>query len=124
MSDNPYAAVDPGTPPTHRGNVDSLAGIARSVFLAWEKLRVAFIAILALPTLLFLFLYGLQSASAMVLIVGGAVVANVCYMAGPMVETYVRWLGYHSIWPRIFMFTSGTLLTLVVAMVSLASLAR
>lgn len=48
-------------------------------------------------------------------IVFGAVVANVLYFAGPIVDTYIRWLGYKHSWPRWTMFVGGTLLSIVFA---------
>ncbi len=98
--------------------------IARSVFLAWEKLRIAYILILAVVTLL---LTGMSGANAfrnwqlLPLIVVGAFVANIAYFAGPSVETYVRWLGYNKIWPRWFMFVVGTLFAIGLAIGALAS---
>lgn len=45
----------------------------------------------------------------------GAVIANVLFFAGPVVETYVHWLGFRQIWLRWVLFFSGTLLSLVMA---------
>ncbi|NND95703.1 MAG: hypothetical protein HKN47_00070, partial [Pirellulaceae bacterium] len=39
----------------------------------------------------------------------GAVGANLCFFAGPAIETYVSWLGYRRRWVRIVLFVSGTL---------------
>ncbi|MEO8270952.1 MAG: hypothetical protein ABI557_14610, partial [Aureliella sp.] len=50
-----------------------------------------------------------------ILIIEGAIVANACYFAGPITETYVRWLGYEGKWIRWFLFLGGTLLTAILA---------
>lgn len=120
MSDNPYASVPVVETSTHSALAsDSVMKIARAVFLDWEKLRPAFIGILAVPTLAMIGLSSERPVELFLLVGFGAVVANVCYMAGPIVETYIRWLGLRSMWPRFAMFASGTLLTMLAAIVSL-----
>ncbi|MCC7336402.1 MAG: hypothetical protein IT422_15035 [Pirellulaceae bacterium] len=42
-------------------------------------------------------------------------------IAGPILETYVRWLGYDRKWVRWFLFAGGTVLTAILALISLAS---
>ena len=64
----------------------------------------------------------IQQFRTLMLIAEGAIVANICYFAGPIVETYVRWLGYDGKWVRWFLFVGGTSLTAVLAFASLASL--
>ncbi|TWT84572.1 hypothetical protein CA13_60520 [Planctomycetes bacterium CA13] len=97
----------------------SLGDIARSTFLAWEKLRVVFIVLLGLLTVL-LAGRSLMRLRILLLIVEGAIAANVCYFAGPIIETYVRWLGYDGKWVRWFLFVGGTLLTAILAIAALA----
>ncbi len=55
-----------------------------------------------------------------VLIAEGAIVANLCYFAGPIIETYVRWLGYDRKWVRWFLFVGGTVLTGMLAIATMA----
>ena len=118
MTDNPYStptldleasSVAAPTEPT-----PTLDSIAKSTFLAWERLRVVFILVLGIPTLL---LAGpnLLRFQTIVLIAEGAIVANIAYFAGPCVETYVRWLGYNGKWVRWFLFLAGTMLTAILA---------
>ena len=122
MSENPYEPPTVGkslapVEPERR----SLDAIAKSVFLAWEKLRIAYIAILAAITLLMIGATGSLSRLAVLGIVVAAIGANILYLAGPIVETYIRWLGYQRPWPRWFLFICGTLLSVVIAVVFLAT---
>ncbi len=99
----------------------TLGGIAKWTFLAWERLRVIYIILLGLLTLL---LAGpeLLRLRTMVMVVEGAIVANICYFAGPIIEIYVRWLGYRGKWLRWFLFISGTLVSAVLAIAAMASM--
>jgi len=121
-TDDPYAAPEcvpdapaeaPPPAPT-----ESLNEIARSTFLAWEKLRPFYIGILALVTLT---LGGIlpslpaQSLKFWVVVFVAAVPANLCYFAGPVVETYVRWLGYPTLPLRRVLFAAGSVFAALVA---------
>lgn len=99
----------------------SLLAIARSVFLAWEKLRIAYVVLLAIITVLLTGVTGILNLRLLRLILLGALVANVAYFAGPTIETYVRWLGYNRTWPRWVMFIGGTLISIVLAIGVLAT---
>ena len=125
ITDNPYSS--PRTAPTTdmesaaaRGN-RPLSTIAREVFLSWEKLRIAYVAVLALITVLAVGPYGFGHRRLLRLIVEGAVAANVAYFAGPALETYIRWLGYDRTWPRWVMFVGGTLFSIVLTVAVLAT---
>jgi len=98
----------------------SLTTLARRIFLAWERLRILYIALLALLTLV---LAGTQifEPEMLALVVGGAIVSNVCYFAGPIVETYITWLGYDGKRIRWLLFAGGTLMTAMVAYMSIAT---
>jgi hypothetical protein len=127
MPDNPYSSpsndISPDTtaalPPSESSN--SLAAIAKATFLAWERLRILFIVVLGLVTVL---LAGRNIATlrTLVLIAEGAIFANICYFAGPVVETYVRWLGYEGKWVRWFLFAGGTTLTAILAAATMGSM--
>ena len=125
----PNAIVNPYSTPNSEPAADipdsvpaeSLSQIARSVFLAWERLRIPYILVLATLTVLATGLEALTNMQTLVTIVGGAIVANVCYFAGPIVETYVRWLGYEKNWVRWLLFVGGTLLTALLAFMMLAT---
>lgn len=128
MTDNPYTATPTkfshAIPETDFAQM-SLLAIARRVFLAWEKLRIAYVILLALITVLFTVLFtgvtGIWNLRLLRMIVLGAMVANVAYFAGPTIETYVRWLGYSRAWPGWIMFVGGTLLSIVLAIGVLAT---
>ena len=117
-TDNPYSSplAEPGAPAP---SGEPLRQIARTTFLAWERLRLIYISVLGVLTLLLgwgsfgVFEYWLTVAA-------GAVVANVCFFAGPIVETYITWLGYQGKWLRTLLFTVGTLFTCVLAVAALA----
>ena len=124
MPDNPYTATPTTSlesPTEPEGAHRSLLATARRVFLAWEKLRIAYVIILALITLLLIGVSGILNLRLLRLIIMGAVAANVAYFAGPTIETYVRWLGYNKAWPRWFMFVAGTLLSVLLAIGLLAT---
>lgn len=105
----------------------SIVALAKPVFIAWERLRIAFILLLGAFTMV-LAIPGvihngpqLLAFRGLIMIGEGAIVANVCYFAGPIIETYVRWLGYDRKWVRWFLFAGGTVLTAILALISLAS---
>lgn len=125
MSANPFSTppVDSTPPATavSQSSRSEFMGMARSTFLAWEKLRVVYVLVLGTLTLL---LTGFRIIEIDILIplVFGGFVANVCYFAGPIVETYVRFLGYRGKVLRWVLFTTGLFLTAILAVASLASL--
>ena len=98
-----------------------LQTIVSKVFLDWEKLRIVYIIILALITLLLIGPAGFSKLRLFRLIIDGAIVANVAFCAGPILETYIRWLGYDRTWPRWIMFGSGTLVSIILAVWMLAT---
>ena len=125
MTENPYLSpsdVPPATTPATDDKANpALLTIARQTFLAWEKLRVVYVAILAVITILLIAPSGFLSRRLLLLTAEGAVVANTAYFAGPIVETYIKWLGYDRAWPRWVMFAAGTLLSIILAVGTLAS---
>lgn len=79
---------------------------ARSVFLAWEKLRVAFNAVLVVIVLL-------SAGSALaesrfwLLLAQGALSANLCFCLGPVAEGYLTLLGLNRQNARSMVFSFG-----------------
>lgn len=130
MTHNPYSSpsVDllPDTAATLSPSTSSqsLAAIAKSTFLAWEQLRILYIVVMGLITVLSLGMDMtiITELRTVMSIAEGALLANFCYFAGPIVETYVRWLGYNRKWVRWFLFVGGTTLTAILAIASMASL--
>lgn len=120
MTENPFStpiAMETHPAATSEASRNSLGEIARSTFLAWEKLRLLYIAILGFFTLV---LCGsqLRDVDLLLMVIGGGVFANLCYFAGPVLETYVSWLGLKGLWFRWLLFSVGTLFTMVMAFVA------
>lgn len=130
MTNNPYLppSTDLSAPEvSQRAAEGSIGAIAKSVFIAWERLRIVYVVLLGTFTMMLaipgvvdfgsrLFLF-----HGIIMIVEGAIIANICYFTGPVIETYVRWLGYDGKWVRWLLFASGTLLTAILALLSLSS---
>jgi hypothetical protein len=86
---------------------------ARAVFVRWERWRIAYNLALSLVVVVLAFAGGGSDSDwrrfawqcAL-----GALVANVCYLAGPTTEAYLRWLGFrHRALARL-LFACGLLL--------------
>lgn len=91
---------------------------ARAVFLRWERWRIGYNLVLA-TLVIFLAVTGGDADSdwrrftAECLL--GALVANVCYFAGPALEAYFQWLGFrHPIFGPL-LFATGLLLSMALA---------
>ncbi|MBB3210702.1 hypothetical protein FHS27_006550 [Rhodopirellula rubra] len=127
MTENPYSTPSLDAPSAITDSLaasttsPSLASIAKPTFLAWERLRIIFVGVLGLLTLI---LAGpnLLNLRTLVLVAEGAIVSNVCFFAGPIVEIYVRWLGYDRNWVRWFLFVGGTMLTAMLAVVTMSTM--
>jgi len=124
-TENPYSSppIDAVAEPSV-SVPSTLGGIAKSTFLAWEKLRLVYIGVLAAITLLLAVLdpsKALASPRFWMLVIEGAVIANVCYFAGPVIETYVTWLGFRGRWLRYSLFGLGTLFSCLLAFGAIAS---
>ena len=94
----------------------------REIFVKWELLRIPYNVILICLVLLFLVCFPPQledigELAGLVLL--GAVVANVCYLAGPLAEVYITWLGLPTRWLRLTIFLAGSGLAGVLAIVCL-----
>ena len=92
----------------------------RELVLAWERFRLLYNALLALPGLLILFtLITMESAGVVEVLVMGILVAigaNVCFLLGPVTELYLRGLfrqGEPLGRGRLLIFGCGTLLSLM-----------
>ena len=124
---NPFSAPQSEGPGANAGQTTAqptkLGHIAKRVFLDWEKLRLAYIGILVAFTILIgwsqlgdLEFWGIA--------IFGGVVANLCYFLGPIVETYVTWLGLRSVAIRWIMFVAGTLFTMAGALVAIITVSN
>ena len=95
--------------PSSDGGIDKSV---RDVFLAWEKLRVLYVALLVFVVLGLDGVRALGDRQSCFAIIEGAVAANVLYFAGPLAEAYFHWLGIRWRWLRMTLFTAGTLLAI------------
>jgi len=92
----------------------ALSDFVKPVFIKWEKLRIPYNLILAL----FLILtygpsMGWRFLHPFVLLIWliGAVLANLCFLAGPLAEAYLAWLGLRSRFVTIGLFVGGVLIS-------------
>jgi len=96
----------------------TLDALARRTFLAWEKLRILYVLILVVITLAMVAFRGFGLVATVefwLTAVVGAIFANIAFFAGPVVETYVRWLGYRGEVLRLLLFTVGTVFACLLA---------
>jgi hypothetical protein len=87
---------------------------AMDVFFAWEKLRLFYNAIMILVTL-GLTVYAQANPLAAVVFVGEALLANICFSVGPIVEGYACWFGLPREYARWCIFTLGCIVTTALA---------
>jgi len=100
----------------------------RAVFLRWEKLRILYnliVGAVGVAALVFCVLASTDllarpidiDTSVVVRLIVGAlfygVAANVCYCLGPMLESYVRWLGLRVTYVTQALFITGTVLSVL-----------
>jgi hypothetical protein len=98
---------------------------AREVFLAWEKLRLPYNLVLLMATcfaLPFAWADWVQPRRVFLGLVFGAILANVCFCAGPCAEGYLHLLGARGSGARIGLFAAGTLFSLLLAMFAILSM--
>jgi hypothetical protein len=117
---NPYAAPgsSPGLPTAPRQGQPDLAFMAR-----WERRRLVYNGVLILEScLLALALGGFRwfaEVDFWELAIGGALVANLCFCAGPVGESYLRWIGLRGGWVGPFVFGLGLCIAGGLAFVSM-----
>jgi hypothetical protein len=106
--------MDPGVEPSA-----GVMEIARPIFLRWERLRIPYNLVLLAATLIFhggMFCF--PGAWLIVAIFAiGAALANVCFLAGPLVESYLAWLGIRSRWIPVVLFTGGLLVSIPLVLI-------
>ena len=122
-ADNPYAAptTEPEPLEPESTEPETLGAIAKATFLAWEKLRLVYVAVLGLFTLI-VGLPLLSSFSFWLTVVAGALFANACFFSGPIVESYVKWLGFRAAWLRWLLFVLGTVFASLLTIVTVATM--
>lgn len=91
---------------------------ARAVFIAWEGLRIAYIAILIFFSLALAAALGVEIDTLFwQRVIPGAVFANVCFCVGPCAEGYLALMGADRRLARGFFFLAGLSLTSLLATV-------
>ena len=128
-NENPYSA--PISDPLKSAAVepavvsDSIWPVAKRTFLAWEKLRLVYNGILIFMSVAYALAWSsLFTIEFWLVAIFGAIVCNVCFMLGPILETYIAWLGFRTRELRLVFLTLGTLATAGVALAILTSMFR
>lgn len=109
MSANPYQApLDASTLSEHLAGQKAGTESARSVFLAWEALRLVYNGLLAIIVLACA-ASSLSNWDFWELLATGVFGANVCFCVGPILEGYVALLGAPRRVVRWLIFVPGML---------------
>jgi hypothetical protein len=99
-------------------------GTMRNVFLRWERWRIAYnLALVGLVISLAVTFGGSDSnwSQFVVQCVFGAILANICYFAGPITDAYLRWLGIHYRVIAPLLFACGLVFAIGLAAVTVGS---
>lgn len=118
MQENPFhppetIIEESPAPPVPRDRPEYLVGEA---VIFWEKLRWLFNAIVGAFAILILVTTGAwTSTQSLGEIVVGAIIANLCFGAGPAVSAYLAWFGIRAPALDLFLFGAGTALTMFLA---------
>jgi hypothetical protein len=91
----------------------------KGIFRAWERLRLVYNAALVLVVMLSVGPEQEIPPAFWLFLACQAVLANLCFFAGPLAEWYVGWLGYRSRATRWVLFGAGLLFAVVLAADSL-----
>jgi hypothetical protein len=95
--------------------LEALSDFMKPVFLKWENLRIPYNLILAL---VLVFSHGTSMGwrflHPFVLLIWliGAVLANLCFLTGPLAESYIAWLGLRSPIVTAVLFVGGVLISI------------
>ena len=85
----------------------------RSIVLRWERLRILYnLVLLGLVLVPTGGSFQLPSLRELPVLAIGAVMANLCFMAGPVAEVYLSWLGLRSRWVTVVLFAGGLLVSI------------
>lgn len=93
----------------------------RETFLRWEFLRLIYNVVLVVVTCVTVFSQRPDAAwqpEFLWCCVVGAVAANICFFAGPIAESYLRWLGLQTRMLGYALFGAGMLFSLLVNQVA------
>src|SRR4030042_6975583 len=80
----------------------------RLILLRWERLRILYnlllVGLVLIPTG---GAFQLPTLRELPVLAVGAALANLCFMAGPLAEAYLSWLGLRSRWGTAGLFAAG-----------------
>ena len=113
--ENPYRtpkAIEPATSEPERDDSSPKYESLGRVLVTWEKLRVIYNVIGAVPTALLAVIF----PEALGELVACAVLANLCYCLGPLVDCYLTWFGIRHNGVTGILFVLGTGVMLVLAL--------
>ena len=95
--------------------LNAVSEFVKPIFVKWEKLRIPYNAVLAVvlvlshaPRMGMRFIYPLPLLVWLI----GAVLANMCFLAGPTAEAYLAWLGLKSGIITAALFVVGILISI------------
>lgn len=93
--------------------IHRMVSAARPVFVRWERLRIPYNALLAMLVLLPMAGgFSWPDLGDLLVLLMGAVLANLCYLAGPAAEAYLAWLGLRSRLVTAALFIGGVLVSI------------
>jgi len=98
----------------HENTLKALSDFAKPIFLKWERLRIPYNLILAFFLILFHgIVMGIRFFHPFALLIWliGAVLANLCFLAAPLVEAYIAWLGFRSRVVTVILLAGGILIS-------------
>ena len=85
----------------------------RLILLRWERLRILYnlllVGLVMIPTG---GAFQLPTLRELPVLAVGAALANLCFMAGPMADAYLSWLGLRSRWVTAGLFAAGLLISI------------
>lgn len=96
-------------------------------FVTWEKLRLVYNLILLCVTVLtcgfcvMCLPVSIDEGDLIGRVIVGALLANLCFCLGPLIDGYLSWFGWRSTFSTSVLFLFGTLLSIVLAALSIIS---
>lgn len=85
----------------------------RLILLRWERLRILYnlllVGLVLIPTG---GAFQLPTLRELPVLAVGAALANLCFMAGPLADAYLSWLGLRSRWVTAGLFAAGLLISI------------
>lgn len=114
----------PVVPIEYAGNANLPAAPvgAKAIFRQWERRRPIYNIVLVVVSSLALPLAGasIRMPWFWMDVLAGAIFANVCFFAGPILESYLDWLGRRPRRLAVVLFVAGTVLASLLAVICIA----